>query len=133
MAIKIKHAQPNLHIYHSDDITIRVKGYKHIAQVIPYGTDVKGVYFDGYPQIVKKEGSQPIYSVNVKKDIMVPMRDGVRLAVDVYSPDVRVGRNFQRSFLFSDGGKSCRKWHVGYPYRNIMTPLFGTDVLKQEI
>ena len=86
MAIKIKHSQPNLNIYRGDDIRIRVKGYKPVGQPVPYGTNVKGVYFDGYPQLVKQEGSQSIYSVKVKKDIMVPMRDGVRLAVDVYRP-----------------------------------------------
>ncbi len=31
--------------------------------------------------------SQPEYSMRVEKDIYVPMRDGVRLAVDVYRPD----------------------------------------------
>ena len=31
--------------------------------------------------------SQPEYGIKVEKDIMVPMRDGVRLAVNVYRPD----------------------------------------------
>jgi putative CocE/NonD family hydrolase len=108
MAIKVKHAQPNLSIFHSDDITIRVKGYKHAAQPIPFGTDVKGVYFDGYPQIVKQEGSKPIYSVNVMKDIMVPMRDGVRLAVDVYSPDAG-GKKFPAILSFFGWGKELQE------------------------
>jgi hypothetical protein len=86
MAIKVKHAQPNLQIYRADDIRIRVKGYYPLGEPVPYGTDVKGVYFDGYPQIVKQEGSQPIYSVKVEKDVMVPMRDGISLAIDVYRP-----------------------------------------------
>jgi len=38
--------------------------------------------------MVKKEVSQPIYSMKVAgTDVMVPMRDGVRLAVDIYRPD----------------------------------------------
>jgi predicted acyl esterase len=38
--------------------------------------------------MASKEGSQPIYSMKVEgTDIMVPMRDGVRLAADVYRPD----------------------------------------------
>ena len=38
--------------------------------------------------MAKKEPSQPVYSMKVEgRDIMVPMRDGVRLAVDVYRPD----------------------------------------------
>src|SRR4030042_1471979 len=35
------------------------------------------------------KGSQPVYGVKAKETIMVPMRDGVRLAVDVYRPDAR--------------------------------------------
>ncbi|MDO8944910.1 MAG: CocE/NonD family hydrolase, partial [Desulfobacterales bacterium] len=38
--------------------------------------------------MAKQEPSQPMYSMTVEgTDIMVPMRDGVRLAVDVYRPD----------------------------------------------
>lgn len=99
MAIKIKHVQPNLRIYNGNEITVRVKGYKPVGQPVPYGTDVKGVYFDGYPQIVKQEGSQAIYSVKVEKDVMVPMRDGVRLAVDIYSP-VGDGKKFPKGKKF---------------------------------
>lgn len=36
---------------------------------------------------LKKEGSQPIYKVEFDGEVMIPMRDGVRLAVDVYRPD----------------------------------------------
>src|SRR5512139_3412998 len=36
----------------------------------------------------KKEPSQPVYTTKVEgTDIPVPMRDGARLAVDVYRPD----------------------------------------------
>lgn len=35
----------------------------------------------------KKISSQPEYKVKQKETIMVPMRDGVRLAVDIYRPD----------------------------------------------
>ena len=87
MAIQIKPVQPNFGTYRTDDMALRVKGYRPFGQPVPYGTNVKGVYFDGYPQIVKQEGSQPVHSVKVEKDIMVPMEDGVRLAVDVYRPD----------------------------------------------
>jgi uncharacterized protein len=38
--------------------------------------------------MAKQEPSQPKYSMKVEgTDIMVPMRDGVRLAIDVYRPD----------------------------------------------
>jgi predicted acyl esterase len=53
---------------------------------------VQGVYFDGYPQIVKQEGSKAVHNVRVEKDVMVAMRDGVRIAVDVYRPDAEEGK-----------------------------------------
>jgi predicted acyl esterase len=34
-----------------------------------------------------ENGSQPVHKIKVEKDIYVPMRDGVRLATDVYRPD----------------------------------------------
>ena len=75
-------------IYHGDEVRPRLKDYKPFGQPIPHGTDVKGIYFDGYPQVIKQEGSKPAYSVKVEKDVMVPMRDGVRIATDIYKPDV---------------------------------------------
>ncbi len=35
----------------------------------------------------KQECSRPMYKMIVEKDVMVPARDGVKLAVDVYRPD----------------------------------------------
>ena len=35
----------------------------------------------------REQGSRPVYSVTAKETVLVPMRDGVRLAVDVYRPD----------------------------------------------
>ena len=32
------------------------------------------------------KSSEPIYDVQIQHDVMVPMRDGVRLATDVYRP-----------------------------------------------
>ena len=37
---------------------------------------------------MEKTGSQPIYTMKIEaRDKMVPMRDGVRLAIDIYRPD----------------------------------------------
>jgi putative CocE/NonD family hydrolase len=41
------------------------------------------------PDQMKKEGAQPTYKVKFDGEVMVPMRDGVRLAVDVYRPDAK--------------------------------------------
>jgi putative CocE/NonD family hydrolase len=108
MAVKIKGSQPNLKIYNGDDMRWRPKGYKPVGERVPPGTDVKGRYFDGYPQIWTREGSQPRYSVKVEKDIMVPMEDGVRLATDVYRPDVE-GKKFPALLSFFGWGKELQE------------------------
>jgi putative CocE/NonD family hydrolase len=74
-------------IYKADSIRLKVAGVQPEPEAVAYGTPVDGVLFDGYPQIVKDQGSQPIYGVKVEKDVMVPMRDDVRLSTDVYRPD----------------------------------------------
>ena len=83
---------PPADTYSGDSVKVRVQGHVPSPSPVPYGTDVEGVYFDGYPQIVKEEGSRPIHKIKVEKDIMVAMRDGVRIAVDVYRPDVEEGK-----------------------------------------
>ena len=109
MTLNIKNAQPNLTTYRTDDIIIRGhKGYKIFGKPVPYGTDVEGVYFDGYPQIIKKEGSQPIYTVKTEKDVMVPMEDGVRLATDIYRPDAE-GKKFPALLSFFGWGKELQE------------------------
>ena len=106
--MKIEALQPNLKVYHSDDIAPKPKGLKVFGQRVPKGTDVKGAYFDGYPQIIKEEESQPAYSVNVEKDVMVPMRDSVRLATDIYRPDVE-GKKFPVLLAFFGWGKELQE------------------------
>jgi predicted acyl esterase len=75
-------------IYSGDSINVRVRDYVPSPHPVPSGRDVNGVYFDGYPQMVKEEGSKPVNEVKVEKDVRVAVRDGVRLALDVYRPDV---------------------------------------------
>ena len=36
--------------------------------------------------MAERQGSAPIYDVIAERDVMVPMRDGVRLATDLYFP-----------------------------------------------
>ena len=33
-----------------------------------------------------QQSSQPTYGIHLKRDVMIPMRDGVRLATDIYLP-----------------------------------------------
>jgi uncharacterized protein len=107
-------------VYNGDSVRVTVKGYKPVAQPIPYGTEVKGVYFDGYPQLVKQEESKPIYKVKKEKDIMVTLRDGVRIAVDVYRPDVKDGK-FPAILAYAAWGKDAQEaiawnWDKPQPY-----------------
>jgi uncharacterized protein len=95
-------------IYHADEIRPRIKGFKPAAQPVTFGTNVKGVYFDGYPQIVKNQESKPLYKVIKEKDIMVPMRDGIRLATDVYRPDTE-GKKFPAILSFFFWGKEVQE------------------------
>ena len=113
-------------IYSGDSLTIRIKGIDPSAQEVPYGTEVKGVYFDGYPQIVKEEGSKPLYEVKAEKDIMVKMRDGVHLAVDVYRPDIQGDEKFPALISYAFWGKEVQemaRWLTRQAY-NPHTPFW---------
>ncbi len=50
--------------------------------------------------------SQPVYGIQEEKDVYVPMRDGVRVAVDIYRPDKR-GR-FPALLAMSPYGKEIQ-------------------------
>ena len=97
------------HIFSGDEYRVTIKGLDPVGEVVPYGTDVQGKYFNGYPQIVKEEGSKPLYEVKAEKDIMVPMRDGVRLAVDVYRPDVSPEEKFPVILSYGPHGKEAQE------------------------
>ena len=84
---EIARATAGQSVYSGDAARMTIKGYKPVPAPVPFGTPVEGVLFDGYPQIVKHAGAAPTYAVKQEKDLMVPVRDGVRLAVDVYRPD----------------------------------------------
>ena len=60
-----------------------------------HGTNATGQLFDGYPEIVKKKATTPTYKVKTIKNVMVPIRDGVRLSCDIYMPDPIMARSFQ--------------------------------------
>lgn len=95
-------------IYTGDSVRINIKGYQPTAHPVPYGTKVEGMLFDGYPQIVKEEEAKPAYRVKKEKNTMVPMRDGVRLATDIYRPDVE-GEKFPALLAFGIWGKDLQE------------------------
>jgi putative CocE/NonD family hydrolase len=94
--------------YSGDAIRYNIKDYSPSPQTIPHGANVEGVLFDGYPQIVKKESSAPTYKVKKEKDVMVPMRDGVHIAADVYRPDTE-GEKFPALLAFGLWGKDAQE------------------------
>jgi len=95
-------------IYRGDEIRPRLKDYKPSAHAIPYGMDFQGAYFDGYPQIIKREASKPAYSVKVEKDLTITLRDGVRIVADVYRPDVE-GKRFPAMLSYFFWGKDVQE------------------------
>ncbi len=113
-------------IYSGDAASLMIKGLEVKPSPVPYGTDVKGVYFDGYPQLIKERGSQPTYQVKTEKNIMVSMRDGVRLAVDVHRPDVE-DEKFPAILAWGMWGKDLQevvRWMADKPQRYYDTPFW---------
>ncbi len=64
--------------------------------------------------------SQPLYGYSIEKDVMVPMRDGVRLATDIYRPAHGDGRpvSFPVPVLLvrTSYDKSAPEWDDVWPY-----------------
>jgi predicted acyl esterase len=117
-------------IYSGNAIRYNIKDYSPSAQPIPYGTSVEGVLFDGYPQIVKQEASAPTYKVKKEKDVMVSMRDGVRIAADVYRPDVE-GERFPALLAFGLWGKDAQEaigWLADKPQKYYYSPFWDGNM-----
>jgi len=113
-------------IYSGDSARITIRGYAPTAQIVPYGTNTKGTYFDGYPQIIKQEGSKPVYKIRKEKDIIVVMRDGVRTLVDVYRPDIE-GEKFPAILAWGAWGKDAQEaiaWNYDKPQPYYDSPFW---------
>lgn len=115
--------------YRCDEILL-VPKVKYRPQPIPYGTiDVKELtrkHFEGYPQIIKQEGSKPVYDkIKTEKDIYVAV-DGVRIAVDIYRPDVE-GEKFPALVSWGLWGKDNQEvvfWLREHPQPYYHSPLW---------
>jgi putative CocE/NonD family hydrolase len=59
--------------------------------------------------------SQPDYHIILEEDVWVPMRDGMKLAVDIYRPDA--GGSFPALLSFSAFGKDQQKLPTNPEYR----------------
>jgi predicted acyl esterase len=95
-------------VFRGDETRMKIAGYRPLPQPVPSGTNVEGVYFDGYPQIVKNKGSKPLYKLIKEKNVMVPMQDGVRIAVDIYRPDAE-GEKFPALLAWGIWGKDAQE------------------------
>jgi uncharacterized protein len=113
-------------VYSGDAARVTIKGYKPTPTPVPFGTLVEGVHFDGYPQIVKHAAPAPIYAVKKQKNLRVPVRDGVRLAVDVYRPDVE-GEKFPALLAWGMWGKDTQEavgWLADKPQAYYDSPFW---------
>jgi hypothetical protein len=117
-------------IYRGDSLSYNIKNYRPSAQEVPYGTDVKGALFEGYPQLIKAKGSEPAYGVKIEKNVMVPMRDGVRLATDIYRPDTD-GAQFPALLAFGMWGKDVQEavgWLADKPQKYYHSPFWDGNM-----
>jgi len=73
---------------------------------------------------VKKdvEGSKPVHKMKIEKDLSIPMRDGVKIASDVYRPDAE-GR-FPALLAFAPFSKELQSLILTFPPQNRPNPLW---------
>ena len=129
MSDAIKH-DARVSIYSGKEIQAHIPNYVPQPQPVPYGEAVTGVYFDGYPQVIKSELPQPKYQVKVEKDVMVTLRDGVRIAVDVYHPDVE-GEKFPAILCWGEWGKDSQdivSWMAQTPQKYLDSPFWNGSI-----
>lgn len=103
-----------------------------VSVEIPAGTDLKNRYFDGYPQVVKGEAHAAKYeNWTVDKDVMVPMRDGVRVAIDVYKPAAEALPPLPVILCWGEWGKDAQDivaWMKDYPQLYWDTPFWNGSI-----
>ena len=129
MSDAIKH-DARVSIYSGKEIQAHIPNYVPQPQPVPYGEAVTGVYFDGYPQVIKSELPQPKYQVKVEKDVVVTLRDGVRIAVDVYHPDVE-GEKFPAILCWGEWGKDSQdivSWMAQTPQKYLDSPFWNGSI-----
>lgn len=123
-------AMTKVTVYRADEVLLLPEPYRPHSTKIQYGSidrdSLLKMYFDGYPQLIKSEGSRPIYDkIKVEKDVMVSMRDGVRIAVDIYRPDA--DGKFPALVAWGMWGKDNQEvvlWLRDYPQAYWFTPLW---------
>ena len=113
-------------IYNGDSFVVQRVGRMAKAQKVPYGEAVEGRLFDGYPEIIKGEETQPTYKVKLEKDVKVAMRDGIHLYTDIYRPDVE-GEKFPALLAYAYWQKDNNEafeWLAKTPQAYLDTPFW---------
>ena len=113
-------------IFHGNDYTVQRKGQRAVAEKVPYGEQLLGRYFDGYPEVIKGEETLPTYKVKLEKDVKVPMRDGIHLYTDIYRPDVE-GEKFPALLAYAYWQKNNNEsyaWMADTPQAYFDTPFW---------
>lgn len=117
-------------VFREDENRLIIPGSEPKASPVPWGTDVEGVYFDGYPQLIKDPAleSGPVFDVARDKDVPVALRDGVRILVDVYRPDVEGAEaKFPAILAYGIWGKDAQEaieWNADKPQPYLTSPFW---------
>lgn len=69
-----------------------------------------------------RKGSQPVYKMKIEKDVVIPMRDGVHMAADVYRPDAK--GKFPALLAFSPFSKELQSIILTFPPQSRPNPLW---------
>lgn len=114
-------------IYKGDSLRLTIPEHNYPkGEPVPYGTDVNGMYFDGYPQLIKQDLPDANYEIKIEKDVFVTMRDGVRILVDIYRPDT-VGEKFPAILSWGLWGKDAQEavaWNKDKPQPYHSSPFW---------
>jgi len=100
-------AKTEVSIYSGNDIEYHVAGYVPEPEKISPEEATTDRSFKGYPQVIRKDIEEPKYEYKVEKDIMVTMRDGVKIAIDIYHPDTE-GEKFPTIICWGEWGKDSQ-------------------------
>ncbi len=72
------------------------------------------------------QGSKPVYQVKLEKDVCVPMRDGVRLSVDIFRPDAE--GKFPALLAYGQYGKELEEMGLTFPPQARPSPLWDGGI-----
>ena len=76
-------------------------------------------------------GSQPIYTLQTEYDVLVPMRDGVRLGIDITRPKEK--GKFPALLAISPYGKNLQRLALTLPPQARPSPLWDGGIEAGDI